>query len=406
MNYISGQARRFARLGNLLVAQLLIVCVLAACAPGSGTIIRALQAYRSVQSGIDTAQHKERWPISPGIYDKQLILSRGVYTAYEDVKEVAQSYALTEASLPVDILRFAVIGDYGRNTIGEQRVATLVDSWNPDFIVTTGDNNYPFGSALSIDVNIGQYYSKFIGNYKGVYGPGSERNRFWPTLGNHDWHAMRCIAQECSGAYLDYFTLPGNERYYDVSQGLVHLFVTDSDSQEPAGNDLDSDQARWLQNALAASTSCFKVVIVHRPPYSSGDHGSAISMRWPFQEWGADVVMSGNDHSYERIDANGFPYFVNGAGGAGLRGFPNTGLLPEGIVSVVRYNEDHGAMLVTATDAGILYQFFNTDGVMIDQLSIDKDCVVAPAVDFGNYLPLISFDTDQIQLISNMPGIY
>ena len=34
-------------------------------------------------------------------------------------------------------------------------------------------------------------------------------------------------------------------------------------------------------------------------------------MRWTFQEWGASVVLSGHDHTYERILMGGFPYFVN-----------------------------------------------------------------------------------------------
>ena len=46
---------------------------------------------------------------------------------------------------------FAVIGDYGLASQNEADVANLVKSWNPDFIVTTGDNNYPDGAAWSID---------------------------------------------------------------------------------------------------------------------------------------------------------------------------------------------------------------------------------------------------------------
>src|SRR5258705_10398767 len=49
------------------------------------------------------------------------------------------------ARLPVahaqtDTVRFAVIGDYGADTNAEQDVADLVKSWNPDFVITVGDN--------------------------------------------------------------------------------------------------------------------------------------------------------------------------------------------------------------------------------------------------------------------------
>ena len=57
---------------------------------------------------------------------------------------------------------FAIIGDYGDDTIYEKQVSELVHSWNPQFIVTTGDNNYHDGKFL--DEDIGKYYSDFIGS--------------------------------------------------------------------------------------------------------------------------------------------------------------------------------------------------------------------------------------------------
>src|SRR5207249_4527738 len=65
---------------------------------------------------------------------------------------------------------FAVIGDFGSAGAFEQSVASLVQSWNPAFIVSVGDNNYEFGGADTIDQNIGQYYSSYISPYKGTYG--------------------------------------------------------------------------------------------------------------------------------------------------------------------------------------------------------------------------------------------
>ncbi|HMN29556.1 MAG TPA: metallophosphoesterase, partial [Caldilineaceae bacterium] len=167
-----------------------------------------------------------------------------------------------------------MIGDYGRDNANEARVATLVDSWGPDFVITTGDNNYPDGEAATIDATIGQYYSQFIGNYQGAYGLGSVTNRFWPSLGNHDWHSITCAVDSCSGAYFDYFTLPDHERYYAVDLGLIHLFALDSDGSEPDGRDQNSLQADWLRKQLAASTACYNLVYFHHPPYSSGRHGS------------------------------------------------------------------------------------------------------------------------------------
>jgi hypothetical protein len=275
-------------------------------------------------------------------------------------------------------LTFAVIGDYGDGSSAEDSVATLVASWDPDFVITTGDNNYSDGAAETIDDHIGQFYSQFIGNYQGDYGSGSPTNRFWPSLGNHDWRSLSCDGSDCSGPYFDYFTLPGNERYYDVDLGLVHLFAIDSDGREPDGDLPDSVQGKWLQNGLSASDSCFDVVYFHHPPYSSGNHGSDEDMRWPYADWGAEVVMSGHEHSYERLDASGFPYFVNGAGGKSLRDFLHIGTLPAGVTSEVRYNADYGAMLVIASDTAMTLQFFNTASTLIDELTINKDCRPEP----------------------------
>src|SRR5262249_43657684 len=63
---------------------------------------------------------------------------------------------LEARSLLSSDLRSAVIGDYGGNTAAGKGVATMVHSWQPAFVTTVGDNNYPDGLATTIDENIGQ----------------------------------------------------------------------------------------------------------------------------------------------------------------------------------------------------------------------------------------------------------
>lgn len=258
-----------------------------------------------------------------------------------------------------DTTRFAVIGDYGHAGSGERDVANLVKSWDPEFIITTGDNNYPDGAASTIDANIGQFYHNFIFPYTGTYGAGAATNRFFPTLGNHDWHTSDLKP------YLDYFTLPGNERYYDFVVGSVHFFVIDSEESEPDGNSEDSVQGKWLREKLATATEQWKLVYFHHSPYSSGKHGSQEVMQWHFKEWGATAVLSGHDHTYERLIVNDFPYFVNGLGGVERYSFKK---IVSG--SQIRYNADFGAMLVQANSGNITFQFFNTDDNLIDSYSL------------------------------------
>ena len=261
---------------------------------------------------------------------------------------------------------FAVIGDYGNASDSEREVATRVAGWQPDFVITVGDNNYLYGAADTIDTNVGQFYHAFIYPYKGAYGAGAASNRFFPVLGNHDWGAAY---PNPTGAqpYLDYFTLPGNGRYYDFVRGPVHFFALDSDENEPDGCTYPSVQSAWLQAGLAAATEPWKIVYLHHPPFLSGaDHTPTESMRWPFAAWGASAVLAGHSHTYERLVEDGIPYFVNGVGGAGLSTFnpvPASG-------SVYQYNLNFGAMRVEATSTEITFQFITKAGTLKDTLVV------------------------------------
>ena len=260
-------------------------------------------------------------------------------------------------------ITFAVIGDFGSGASTEQDVANLVKSWNPSFIVTVGDNNYPDGEAATIDHTIGKYYHDFIHPYTGAYGAGATTNRFWPAVGNHDWDNK-------TGAplspYLNYFALPGKERYYDFVQGPVHFFMIDSDSREPDGYRSTSVQAQWLQTRLALSTAPWKIVVLHHAPYSS--RTSYTSLQWPFREWGADAVLNGHAHVYERVLKDGVPYITNGLGGESLGSF-DTAI--EG--SMVRYGANYGAMKVTASSTTLTFKFITRAGVTIDTYTLSHN---------------------------------
>lgn len=251
---------------------------------------------------------------------------------------------------------FAVIGDYGYAGSAELAVSNLVKSWYPDFIITLGDNNYNNGQYETIDTNIGKYYHEFIYPYFGSYGAGDTVNRFFPSLGNHDWYTLN------AQPYLDYFTLPGNERYYDFIKGNVHFFSIDSDHNEPDGRDSSSVQAMWLKNALYNSSSDYNIVYFHHAPYSSSSsHGSDQEMQWPFKQWGASVVLAGHDHTYERIFRDSMTYIVNGLGGRSIYSF---GTPVQG--SVIRYNNNYGAMIVRAYDDSLVSRFYSISGNLRD----------------------------------------
>ena len=164
---------------------------------------------------------------------------------------------------------FAAFGDYGSDSANEQAVATLVAGWNPDFIITTGDNSYgsaaPVAPAVStIDQNIGKYYSQYIGSYNGGYSPAGTTDKFFPSMGNHDY-----TDGGGSTAYFNYFTLPSNERYYDFVQGPVHFFVIDSNPSgtgSAPGDGRSSDfRAGNLAGSRVAGLDCAVEDRVHAP---------------------------------------------------------------------------------------------------------------------------------------------
>jgi len=249
------------------------------------------------------------------------------------------------------LVRFAAIGDFGKAGTNELNVSNLVKGWNPEFIITLGDNNYELGEQSTIDINIGYYYQEFIYPYAGIYGSGDTVNRFFPSLGNHDWYTSQ------AAAYLSYFTLPGNERYYDFVKGNVHFFSIDSDPNEPDGIDSNSVQGLWLKNALANSTQKWNIVYFHHPPFSSAQHGSQAYMQWPFKRWGATTVMAGHDHTYERIMIDSLLYFVNGLGGKSIYSFNS--VVPG---SQLRYNNNYGAMLINSYSDSMVFKFYSVSG--------------------------------------------
>jgi hypothetical protein len=85
-----------------------------------------------------------------------------------------------------------------------------------------------------------------------------------------------------------------------------------------------SPQLRWLRDDLTASPSACLVAYWHHPRWSSGRHGSTdtVDLFWSeLAAAGADVVLNGHDHTYERLSVDGVREFVVGTGGRSLYPF-------------------------------------------------------------------------------------
>ena len=193
------------------------------------------------------------------------------------------------------------VGDIG-NCEGEadDAVANLA-SRLPGTIALLGDIAYEDGSAR---------------DYQACFAPAWSpmRDRLHPAPGNHEYQSRD------AAPYFEFFGAaagtPGDGWYsYDV--GTWHVVSLNSNC-----GDVDcgegSAQLDWLVADLADHSTECTLAYWHHPRYSSGRHGSTKAMGPIWQalsDAGADVVLSGHDHTYERVLADGMREFVVGTGG-------------------------------------------------------------------------------------------
>jgi tartrate-resistant acid phosphatase type 5 len=239
----------------------------------------------------------------------------------------------------------AVVGDFGVGDKNQRAVSKLVAKYNPDFVVTTGDNVYKKGK--SYDRLVGKYYPQPL----------------VPATGNHDY--MLGIKR-----FDSYFGTTSETRnyVYHAASG-VDFFILDSDAGVRSW-DARQDQWNWLVRAVAKSTANFQVVVLHHPPYSSSTkHGSTKVYQWAFRSMGVDLVLSGHDHDYERIVRDDLNYIVDGAGGAKLYKCKTKEDLVEGSLGC---HKKFGALFINATKDQLQVVFRTIKGVELDAFTIEK----------------------------------
>lgn len=273
----------------------------------------------------------------------------------------AATVAVTERQ-PGDTV-IAIVGDAGELNDDTLAVAALVDAQQPDAVFTVGDNEY---------TTEGRTVASFEKSVGGVYGSWIDAGAFFPIPGHHDY-GDQCDDPEAPAdldAYLDYFELPvgpEDETYYDVRIGDVHVFALDSlEACHRDGGAKLERQRQWLAAQARESDAVIQIVLLHQPPYSSGSsHGSVEALRWDFADWGVDLVVSGNDHIYERAVHDDVTYVVNGLGGIEAH---EVGDIIDG--SLVTYSNGFGALVVNVGDTVATGSFVTVDGDEIDRFEL------------------------------------
>jgi hypothetical protein len=269
-------------------------------------------------------------------------------------------------------------------------------------VFTLGDNAYSDGTLTE---------------FNNCYGPtwGRHKDRTRPSPGNHDYHT--------SGAtgYYTYFgaaaspleiNCTGNcKGYYSYDLGTWHIIALNSEIDHDAG----SAQEQWLRADLAAHQNGCTLAYWHRPRFSSGKHGNSSGVQ-PFwqalYDYGADVVLNGHDHTYERFapqnpsgqadPTQGIREFVVGTGGRGLYSFST--VRPN---SEVRDNTTWGVLKLTLHPASYEWEFVPVAGQTFTDMG-SANCVnagPAPTLPYKMYLPIIGSVFNKKPGICQIPGM-
>jgi hypothetical protein len=244
---------------------------------------------------------------------------------------------------------FAVVGDFGSGSAKEGAVASMIESWHPDFVLTVGDNAYPLGSRQLLDRDI-------FGPYAAIM----RESAWFPALGNHDVKADRGLPE------LEAFHSLGSERWYRFTWGNAAVVVLDSDVSVGPG----SPQLRFATRALARR-SCFRFAAWHHPPWEPPGARLSPGLRRnivPLVERdGVQVVFDGHLHAYVRSRPHrGVLYLTVGTGGAELNYDASALTIPSARVVQGHY----GALRVDVAGRAARFRYQTVDGKVRDDFRL------------------------------------
>ncbi|HEV2672606.1 MAG TPA: PKD domain-containing protein [Gemmatimonadales bacterium] len=236
-------------------------------------------------------------------------------------------------------------------TPGDSLTANLLDGI-AGTVFTLGDNAYDMGSA-----------SDFANNYNPTWGRHKSRTK--PTPGNHEYSTPG------ASGYFGYFGAAAGDPakgYYSYDLGAWHIIALNGEVDiTPL-----SAEVQWLRSDLALHSAKCTLAYWHAPRFVSG---VAITSNPKYQtlwdtlyKYGADVVINGHKHSYERLAPQtpaqvrdtlyGLRSFVVGTGGTGLDG-GNPPAVPN---SEVRNTNTWGVLKLTLNADSYTWQFIPVAG--------------------------------------------
>jgi hypothetical protein len=236
---------------------------------------------------------------------------------------------------------------------GDEQTANLLDD-QAGTVITLGDNAYDSGST-----------SEYANCYDPTWGRAKARTH--PAPGNHEYNTAGATG------YYGYFGAAAGDPetgYYSYDLGSWHLIALNSNCSAIGGCGAGSPQEQWLRADLAAHPTDCTLAYWHHPRFSSGEHGDSSNVQGLWQalyDYGAELVLVGHDHDYERFapmnasgDADptfGVREIVVGTGGRSHYAFGST--QPN---SEVRNNTAWGILKLTLRSNSYDWQFLPVAG--------------------------------------------
>ena len=244
------------------------------------------------------------------------------------------------------------------------------------------------GGGFSAVLALGdtQYHVGALEDFNAVFDQtwGRVKPLIRPAVGNHEYSTSN------ARGYFDYFngvgvnSGPAGERdkgYYSFDIGAWHLIALNSQCDQVQhggaqnGCAEGSPQERWLQADLAAHRTSCTLAYWHSPPFNSGFRGnSPAGQRFleVLYAAGADILLSGDAHDYERFapqdpkgaldPVRGIRAFVVGTGGVFFTGWSK--LKPN---SEARDNDTFGVLALTLHPTSYEWRFLPAaDGSFTD----------------------------------------
>ncbi|MDQ3339548.1 MAG: metallophosphoesterase [Myxococcota bacterium] len=219
--------------------------------------------------------------------------------------EVARGSCRGQRRVDQPKFRFAAFGDTRTNHQVHRAVVERLVQEDIDFFLHTGDMVDRGGKP--------EHWTTFFQIERELMA----KAPIVPAVGNHDLGNR--------GYYERYFFLDkwSNGRSY---------FVTDWGNLRVISLDITiicerrCQQYRSVERALAEGAAANKLMVMflHHPPYSSGAHGSDLTLREVIgslaKKYGVELVITGHDHHYERTKpVDGTTFIVSGSAGAPVR---------------------------------------------------------------------------------------